>query len=172
MATATKTQTVTNLSESLLSTWADSLDRVCTAQKELEDLLLQVLENQKESFGKLNVDVTRIHEEQKKLIEDLREQTKTKLQKTFGQSASKVFDQFNTQFDEVSSRVQELTVKPYTESVNLINQSQEQFQQSLKNGLEQQQKAREDITNQIKSTQKMYFDLYEANSKIALSLFK
>jgi hypothetical protein len=172
MATATNTQSATNLSESLLNTWADSLDRVCIAQKELENLLLQLLENQKESVGKLNGDITRIQEEQKKLIEDLREQTKTNLQKTFGQSASKVFDQFNTQLDEVSSRVQELTVKPYTESVNLINQSQEQFQQSFKDGLETQQKVREDITSQIKSTQKMYFDLYEANSKIALSLFK
>lgn len=171
MATATKTEAV-NISESLLNTWSDSLDRVCTAQKELEDLLLQVFENQKDSWSKLNGDITRIQDEQKKLIEDLREQTKVNLQKAFGQSASKVFDQLNAQFDEVSTRVQELAVKPYTEGINLINQSQEQLQESLKNSFEQQQKVREDITSQIKSTQKMYFDLYEANSKIALSLFK
>lgn len=171
MATATKNASV-NFSETLLNSWSEGFERACTAQTELEALVLQAIENQKESLNKLDGDIAKIQEEQRKLIEDIREQTKLNLQKAFGQSATKAFDQLNAQFDEVSSRVQELSVKPYKESVTLINQSQDQFKQSLESGFEQQQKIREELKNQIKSSQQVYFDFYEANSKIALSLFK
>jgi Polyhydroxyalkanoic acid inclusion protein (PhaP_Bmeg) len=172
MATATKNATAANLNETLLTSWSEGLERVFTAQTELEELVLQAIENQKESFGKLDGDIAKIQEEQRKLIEDIREQTKLNLQKVFGQSATKVFDQLNAQFDEVSNRVQDLTVQPYKEGVSLINQTQDQFKQSLKGGFEQQQKVREEFKNQIKTTQQLYFDFYEANSKIALGLFK
>lgn len=171
MATATKNATV-NLNETLLNSWSEGLERVFTAQTELEALVLQAIENQKESLNKLDGDIVQIQEEQRKLIEDIREQTKLNLQKAFGQSVTKAFDQINTQFDEISNRVQELSAKPYKESVSLINQSQDQFKQSLESGFEQQQKVREELKNQFQSTQQVYFDLYEANSKIALSLFK
>lgn len=161
-----------NLNETFLNSWSEGLDRVFTAQTELEELVLQAIDNQKESWGKLDGDIAKIQEEQRKLIEDIREQTKLNLQKMFGQSASKVFDQLNAQFDEVSNRVQELSVKPYKEGVTYFNQTQDQFKQALKGGFEQQQKIREEFKNQIKSTQQLYFDFYEANSKIALSLFK
>jgi hypothetical protein len=169
---ATATNNAVNFNETLLNSWSDGLERVFTAQSELEALVLQTIENQKDSLNKLDGDIVKIQEEQKKLIEDIREQTKLNLQKTFGQSVTKVFDQLNAQFDEVSNRVQELSVKPYKESVSLINQSQDQFKQSLESGFEQQQKIREELKNQVKSSQQIYFDFYEANSKIALSLFK
>jgi Polyhydroxyalkanoic acid inclusion protein (PhaP_Bmeg) len=169
---AAKSPEVANLGESLLNTWAEGLDRVCTTQKELEDLFLQALENQKELWGKFNNDNSWIEEEQKKLFEDFRESTKLNLQSVFGQSASNLFDQFNSQIDVVSNRLQELTLKPYRESLNLFSQSQDQFKQSVQNSFEQQQKIREEFKNQIKSTQQIYFNFYEENMKIALSLFK
>ncbi|WP_338471148.1 hypothetical protein R4Z10_20625 [Niallia sp. XMNu-256] len=171
MATATKNASV-NLSETLLNSWSEGLERVCIAQNELEALILQAIENQKESWGKLDGDIVKIQEEQRKLIEDIREQAKLNLQKAFGQSASKAFEQLNAQFDEVSNRVQELSVKPYKEGVSLINQSQDQFKQSLQSGFDQQQKVREEFKNQLKSAQQIYFDFYEANSKLTLNLFK
>jgi phage-related protein len=170
MTTATKN--AADVNETLLSSWLEGLDRVFTAQTELEELVLQAIENQKESFGRLDGDITKIQEEQKKLIEDIREQAKVNLQKTFGQAASKVFDQLNAQFDEISNHVQELSVKPYKEGVTLLNQTQDQIKESLKGGFQQQQKVREEFKNQIKSSQKVYFDFYEANSKVALNLFK
>ena len=172
MATATKNATAANVNETLLSSWSEGLDRVFTAQTELEELVLQAIENQKESFEKLDGDINKIQEEQKKLIEDIREQTKVNLQKAFGQAASKVFDQLNAQFDEISNQVQELSAKPYKESVSLLNQTQDQFKESLKGGFEQQQKVREEFKNQINSTQKLYLDFFESNSKVALNLFK
>lgn len=172
MAQATKTQEVTNLGDSLFSTWTNSLDRVCAAQKEAEDLLLQTLESQKETWEKVTSDITRIEEEQKKLTDELRESVKLNIQKVFGVQASKAFEQFNAQFDDVSNRVQQLTATPYKESLNLVNQTQDQFQQSLKSGIDQQQKFREDVTSQLKASQKVLIDLYQANSKLTLGLFK
>jgi hypothetical protein len=104
---------VAKLSESLLNTWAEGLDRVCTNQKELEDRFLQAVENQKESWGKFN-------------------------------------NEFCSQIDVVSNQLQELTLKPYKESLSLFSQSQDQFKQSVQNSFEQQQKIREEFKNQIK----------------------
>ena len=72
----------------------------------------------------------------------------------------------------MSNRLQELTLKPYKESLSLFSQPQDQFIQSVQNSFEQQQKIREEFKNQINSTQQMYFNFYEKNMRIALSLFK
>jgi hypothetical protein len=172
MAQSTKIPEIANLSESLQNALAEGLDSVCTTQKELEDQFLHALENQKELWGKFNNGNSWIEEGQKKLFEDFRESTKLNLQSVFGQSASNLFDQFNSQFDIVSNRLQELTLKPYKEGLNLFSQSQDQFKQSIQDSFEQQQKIREEFKNQIKSTQQIYFNLYEENMKIALSFFK
>jgi hypothetical protein len=165
-------EVVANVSESLINTWSEGLDRVCTAQKELEDLFLQNLDNQYESIGKFYGEIAKIETEQKKFIENLRETTKGNLSSVFGPSAVSVFEQYCSQFDVVSKYVQDLAALPLLESQNLISQSQEQFKQTVQSGIEQQQKLREDVKNQIKSTQKLYFDFYENNTKLVLSLFK
>lgn len=168
-----KAQTTTaTLNESFLNNWISGFDRVCSAQKEVENLIIQALENQKETWEKLSGDISRLEEEQLKLIEDLRESTKLNIQKAFGPAASNVFDQWNTQFDEVSARIRQLTEKPYKESLNLFNQSQDQFSQSVKSGIGQQQKLRDDMTEQVKATQKVFSDLYENNTKMILGMFK
>ena len=178
MATATatlqnnKNQETANVGDSLFNSWSNSVDLVYTSRKEVEALLLQALETQKETWEKVANDLTKIEDEQKKLIEDLRVSIKENIQKVFGTSASDAYEQWNAQFDDVNNRVQQLTATPYKEGLNLLNQSQEQFQQSVKNGFEQQEKIREDLSVQIKTTQKLFVDLYETNTKVALGLFK
>ncbi len=160
------------IGESLFNTWVNSLDRVTNAQKELEELFLQSLEKQKSTLEKMTDDVTLIQEEQKKLFNELRENAKLNLQKNFGPSAGQVYEQWNTQLDEVSNRTLQLIETPYKESLKLINQSQERFQETVKNGISQQQKVRDEITEQIKASQKVLFDIFETNSKAAFALFK
>jgi predicted AlkP superfamily phosphohydrolase/phosphomutase len=171
-ATATKNQEVTNLGDSLFNSWTNGLDLVYNSRKEAEQLLIQTFESQKETLEKVTDDFSRIEAEQKKLIAELRETVKENIQKVFGAAASKAYDQWNAQFDEASNRIQELAVIPYKESINILNQSQEQFQQVVQNNINNQQKIREDLTSQVKATQKMFSDFYESNSKLALGLFK
>lgn len=171
-ATATKSQEVVNLGDSLFNTWTNGLDMVYNSRKEAEQLLLQAFESQKETLEKVTDDFSRIEAEQKKLIAELRETVKENIQKVFGASASKAYEQWNAQLDEVSNRIQEIAVVPYKESINILNQSQEQFQQVVQNNIDSQQKIREDLTVQLKAAQKVFNDLYESNSKLALGLFK
>lgn len=172
MAQTTKNIGTAAFSDSLFINWVNGFDRVCIAQTEVENLFLQALENQKETWEKLSGDINRIEEEQAKLLDELRESTKLNIQKAFGPAASKFYEQWNTQFDEVSTRVRELTVKPYKEGFNLLNQTQEQYQQAVKSGIGQQQKLREEIADQVKSAQKVISDLYETNAKMVLGMFK
>ena len=171
-ATATKNQDAVNLGDSLFNTWTNSLDMVYSSRKEAEQLLLQTFESQKETLEKVTDDFSRIEAEQKKLMLELRETVKENIQKVFGASASKAYEQWNTQLDEVSNRIQEITVIPYKESINILNQSQEQLQQVVQNNIDSQQKIREDLTVQLKAAQKVFNDIYESNSKLALGLFK
>lgn len=172
MAQNSKSQETPNLGDSFFNSWTNTLDSIYASRKELENLLLKALETQKQTLAKVTEDFSRIEEEQKKLIADLRESIKNNIQKVFGAQASKLYEEWNAQFDEIASRVQQLTVTPYRESLNLLNQSQEQFQESVKKGIDQQQKLRGDFADQIKATQKIFIDLFETNTKLALGLFK
>ena len=165
-------EVVANLGESLLNTWSESIDSVCEAQKKLEDQFLQALENQvsqKELFGKFNEEIARIEEEQKKFYNNFLESTKQNLSKAFGESQ---VEQYFAQFDGVSNFLQDLTAKSYKESLNFVTQSQEQFKETVQSSFEQQQKIREEFKNQIKTTQELYVDIFEKNTKAFLSLFK
>ena len=165
-------EVVANLGESLLNTWSESIDNVCEAQKKLEDQFLQALENQvsqKELFGKLNEEIARIEDEQKKFYNNFLESTKQNLSKAFGESQ---VEQYFAQFDGVSNFLQDLTAKSYKESLNFVSQSQEQFKETVQSSFEQQQKIREEFKNQLKTTQELYVDIFEKNTKAFLSLFK
>ncbi|MBT2721114.1 MULTISPECIES: hypothetical protein [unclassified Bacillus (in: firmicutes)] len=163
---------VTNFGESLLNIWTNSLDKVTDSQKEIENLLLQAFTTQKESLEKIAEGMDFIQEQQKKLIADVRDYVKQNVDTVYGEQASQTFEKWYAQLDEINNRVQQLTSTPYKESLNLLNQSQEQFQQSIKNSIEQQRKIREEAVNQFKTAQKGFMDLFESNTKMAFNLFK
>ncbi|MBT2728006.1 hypothetical protein J7E63_13770 [Bacillus sp. ISL-75] len=163
---------VTNFGESLLNIWTNSLDKVTDSQKEIENLLLQAFTTQKESLEKIAEGMDFIQEQQKKLIADVRDYVMQNVETVYGEQASQTFEKWYAQLDEINIRVQQLTSTPYKESLNLLNQSQEQFQQSIKNSIEQQRKIREEAVNQFKTAQKGFMDLFESNTKMAFNLFK
>ncbi|PFO05031.1 hypothetical protein COJ85_09880 [Bacillus sp. AFS076308] len=163
---------ITNFGESLLNIWTNSLDKVTASQVEIENLLLQAFTTQKESLEKIAGGMDFIQEQQKKLIEEVRDYAKKNVETVSGEQASQTFEKWNAQLDEINNRVQQLTSTPYKESLNLLNQSQEQFQQSYKNHIEQQKKIRVEALNQFKTAQKGFTDLIESNTKMAFNLFK
>ncbi|MBT2730131.1 hypothetical protein J7E63_25055 [Bacillus sp. ISL-75] len=163
---------VSNFGESLVNIWTNSLDKVSASQKEVENLLLQAFTTQKESLEKITGELGLIQEQQKKLITEVRDYVKQNVETVYGEQTSQSFEKWNAQLDEINNRVQQLTSTPNKESLNLLNQSQEQFQQSIKNSIEQQKKIREEALNQFKSAQKGFMDLFESNTKMAFNLFK
>lgn len=163
---------ITNFGESLLNIWTNSLDKVTASQKEIENLLLQAFTTQKESLEKIAGGMDFIQEQQKKLIEEVRDYVKKNVETVSGEQTSQTFEKWNAQLDEINDRVQQLTSTPYKESLNLLNQSQEQFQQSYKNHIEQQKKIHVEALNQFKTAQKGFTDLFESNTKMAFNLFK
>ena len=163
---------VTNFGESLLNIWTNSLDKVTASQKEIENLLLQAFTTQKESLDQFVDGMDSVQEQQKKLIADVRDYVKQNVGTVSDEQASQTFEKWNAQLDEINNRVQQLTSTPYKESVNLLNKSQEQFQQSIKNSIEQQRKIREEALNQFKTAQKGFMEMFESNTKMAFNLFK
>ncbi|MBM7651234.1 hypothetical protein [Neobacillus cucumis] len=161
-----------NFGESLMNIWTKSFDKVNSSQKEVENLLEQAFSNQKESLEKIAGDLELVQAEQKKLIAEIRDYVNQNLQNVYGDQASQTFEKWNAQLDEINSRVQQVTSTPLKESLNLFNQSQEKFQQSYKNTIEQQKKFREEAINQFVTAQKGFIDLFESNAKAALNLFK
>jgi hypothetical protein len=161
-----------NSGDSLMKSLTNSLQMIYPSQKGVENVSLQAFEYQKEVLEKVTEDITRIEQEQKKLVGELREVAKQNIQTIYGEEASVSFDKWNEQYDEVSNRVQELTVTPFKEGLTILNQSQEQFQESVKKGIGQQQNLSNIFINQIKNSQKGFIDLIESNTKMALSFYK
>jgi hypothetical protein len=157
-----------NLGDSLMN----SLQMIYASQKEVENLSLQAFGYQKEVLEKATGDMSRIEQEQKKLVGELREVAKQNIQTIYGEEASGSFEKWNEHYDEVISSVQQLTVTPFNEGLNFLNQSQEQFQESVKKSIDQQQNFRNNFINQIKTSQKGFFDLIDSNTKMALSYYK
>lgn len=167
-----KSPEAAKIGETLIHTWSEGLDRFYAVQKDFEDLYLQALDYQKESWDKWINEISRIEEEQRKLVGNYRESAKTNLTAVFGPTVGQAVDQFYAQFDALGNFVQEFTEKSYKESINLMNQSQDQFKQTVQTSFEQQQKIREEYKNQIKSTQQLYVDFYEKNTKLLFSFIK
>jgi bacterioferritin (cytochrome b1) len=161
-----------NFGDSLLNSWNNSLNMIYSYQKEVENVSLQSFGYQKEVVDKVTGDLNKIEGEQKKLVEELRDVAKQNIQTVYGEEASGSFERWNEHFDEVSSRVQQLTVTPIKESLNILIQSQENFQESIKKTVNQQQSIRQNFLNQIKTGQKGLIDLIESNTKLALSFYK
>src|SRR6476620_6238099 len=153
--------------DSLLNSWNNSLNLIYAYQKEVENVSLQSLGYQKEVWEKLTSDFNKIEGEQKKLVDELRDVAKQNIQTVYGEEASVSFEKWNEHFDEVSSRVQQLTVTPIKESLNVLSQSQENFQESINKGVDQQQSIRQNFLNQIKTGQNGLIDLIESNTKLA-----
>ena len=116
MAVAKKEQNNTQDSiqfgDSLLNSWNNSLNLIYGFQKEVENVSLQSIGYQKEVWEKVTNDYNRIEGEQKKLVDELRDVVKQNIQTVYGEEASGSFERWNEHFDEVSSRVQQLTVSP------------------------------------------------------------
>ncbi|WP_026565295.1 hypothetical protein [Bacillus sp. UNC41MFS5] len=163
---------VTNFGESLFSIWTNSLDKVTDSQKEIENLLLQAFTTQKESLEKITGEMNSIQEQQKNLIAEVRDYVKQNIETVYGEETSQTFENWNSELDELNNRVQQLTSSPYKEGLNLLNQSQEQFQQSIKESIELQKKTSEEALNQFKIAQKGFMDLFESNTKMAFNFFK
>ncbi|MGM0875736.1 MAG: hypothetical protein ACQEWV_13275 [Bacillota bacterium] len=161
-----------NSGDSLMKSLTNSLQMIYPSTNEVENVSLQAFEYQKEVLEKVTEDINRIEQEQKKLVGELREVAKQNIQTIYGEEASGSFEKWNEHYDEVSSLLQQLTVTPFKEGLNILNQSQEQFQESVKKGIDQQQNLRFNVLNQINTSQKGFIDLIESNTKRALSFYK
>ncbi|MBD1380770.1 hypothetical protein [Metabacillus arenae] len=164
--------------DSFWDSWKSGLNFVYDTQKEVENLTLQVFDQQKEAWEKAVGNMDRIEEEQKKLIKEIRQNVSQNIQNVHGEESSKSFEQSNERLEEVISRVQQLTATPYKASFNVLSQSQQHYQESIKTFINQQQKNREelkplleDFLNQVKTTQKGVFNAFENNTKSGLSIF-
>lgn len=159
MAVVNKTEKVNsqdsiNFDDSLLNSW----NMIYTYQKEVLD--------------KVTGDLNKIEDEQKKFVDELRNVAKQNIQTVYGEEASGSFEKWNVHFDEVSSRARQFTVIPFKESLNILHQSQENVQESIKKTVNQQQSVRQNFLNQIQTGQKGLIDLIESNTKVAFSFYK
>ncbi|WP_408010331.1 polyhydroxyalkanoic acid inclusion protein PhaP [Pseudalkalibacillus sp. A8] len=164
--------------DSFWDSWKNGLNFVYDSQKEVENLTLQAFEHQREAWEKVTDNMSRIEDEQKKLMKELRQTVTQNIENVSGEELTKSLEQSNERLDEVISRVQQLTVTPYKASLNVLSQSQQHFQESIKSVIGQQQKNREelkplfeDFLNQVKTTQKGFYNVFENNTKTTLSRF-
>jgi DNA anti-recombination protein RmuC len=134
-----------NFIDSFWDSWKSGLNFVYDSQMEMENLALQAFEHQKEAWEKVTGNIDRIEEEQKRLIKELRQHLIQNIQNVTGEESSKSFVQSNELLDEVISRVHQLTSTPFKANLNVLSQSQQHFQETIKTVIGHQQKNREEL---------------------------
>ncbi|MBM7646966.1 hydrogenase maturation factor HypE [Scopulibacillus daqui] len=158
---------------------ATGLNAIFASQERVENLTIKALEYQKTTLEKFTGNLNKIEEEQSKLVQEVRQNMKQNIEKAAGEESGKTFEEWNERLDDVMSRIQKLTVTPYKANLNLLNQSQKQFEGFIKKAVETQEKNREQLKplveesiNQLKTTHKGFYDVFESNANAALSLIK
>jgi DNA anti-recombination protein RmuC len=150
-----------NFIDSFWDSWKSGLNFVYDSQMEMENLALQAFEHQKEAWEKVTGNIDRIEEEQKRLIKELRQHLIQNIQNVSSEESSKSFVQSNELLDEVISRVQQLTSTPFKANLNVLSQSQQHFQETIKTVIGHQQKNREELKPVLED----FFQLSETNTK-------
>jgi len=168
-----------NIVDTIWDGWLNGLRTINAYQYEIENLTIQAIENQKEIINKNIENLEKLESEIKKFIEDIKVGINNNVKSFGGEQALKTFEQWNKQVEEISSRLEQLSITPGKASINILNKSQDQFEATIKNLIEQQQKTREEVSGlidnlvqQLKSTQKGLVETFEANKNYAFSFFK
>ncbi|MCM2674219.1 hypothetical protein [Alkalicoccobacillus plakortidis] len=183
MATAKKTQeenqAATTFIDSVWDTWSNTVNLFYSSQKEADQFVLQAIEDQKDSLEQFNNHLDKINDQQQKLRNELQKNVLENIEKTAGTETKKTVDQWNDRFDEVFSRFQQLSVTPYREGYNVLHKTQEQFHDTIKKTVDQQQKNRDELTplvenftKQIKNSQNSLLEVAEQNRQTAYNFFK
>ncbi|MDQ0205779.1 hypothetical protein [Alkalicoccobacillus murimartini] len=175
---AQENQAASTFIDSAWDTWSNTFNLFYSSQKEADQFVLKALEQQQESWEHFNNHLDTINDEHKKLRNEVRKTLLDNVEKTAGTETKKTVDQWNDRFEEVISRFQQLSVTPYREGYNLLHRSQEQFQDTMKKALDQQQKSREELTplvdsftKQVKESQNGFLEVAEKNRQTALKFF-
>ncbi|AMA73790.1 MULTISPECIES: polyhydroxyalkanoic acid inclusion protein PhaP [Aneurinibacillus] len=159
--------------------WMNGVKMVYAYQREMENLMLQTLERQKEIWEKTTENLEKVEEEMKKFLEDAKVSYQNNMKNVGGEQLGKTFEEWAQRLDEIAKRIQQLTWTPGKASLNVVNKSQEQLEVSFKNLLAQQQKTRDEVQalmdnflQQVKMTQKGLLESLEANKNNTINMFK
>jgi polyhydroxyalkanoic acid inclusion protein PhaP len=159
--------------------WLNSVKVMYAYQREVENITLQTLERQKEIWAKTTENLNKMEEEAKKFLEDVKVNYQNNMKNIGGEQLSKTFEEWTGRLEEISNRIQQLTWTPGKAGLNVVNKSQEQVEESLKNLIAQQQRTREEVQGlidnflqQVKATQKGMLESFETNKNNTLNMFK
>lgn len=168
-----------NIVDTLWDGWLNGLKTINAYQFEVENLTIQAIENQKDVWNKNMENLEKMEGEVKKFLDDIKVGINNNVKNMGGEQAFKTYEEWNQRVEEVTSRMQQLTWTPGKASINVFNKSQDQFESTIKNIIEQQQKTREEVSvlidnlvSQVKSTQKGLVESFESNKNYTFSFFK
>ncbi|WP_047151753.1 polyhydroxyalkanoic acid inclusion protein PhaP [Aneurinibacillus tyrosinisolvens] len=168
-----------NIVDFMWDGWLNGVKMVCAYQSEMTNLTMQTIERQKEAWSKTTENTTKIEQEIKKFLEDVKNDYQTNLRNLGGEQVGKAFEEWNQRLNEISNRIQQLTETPAKASLTAVNKSQEQIEASLRSLMEQQEKTREEMqslmnnfVNEVKTTQKSMLASFEASKEKAVSMTK
>lgn len=157
----TENQQTLDAVDSIWDGWLNSFKTLQGFQTEIDEKSLQAIDNHKEMLNSTRGILSKIEEEANKKTEEL----KTSLQNTMNtigkEQVGSAVSIWMNQIEDINNSVQALSWAPNKAMLDLFSQSQDQFQTSVKEALDQQQQARsevlktiEKLTEQMKQTQK------------------
>ena len=140
--------------------WLNNFKTVQNFQEDLQQKTLQAFSYQKELFDFSVKVLNTMEEESKKVSKDWNEKLQENVKQSGINQGQQVSEWLNT-IQDVTERVQSLSLSPSHAMLDLFIDSQKQLETTIKKSLASQQKERtenfkklEELTEQIKATQK------------------
>ncbi|GGE71055.1 polyhydroxyalkanoic acid inclusion protein PhaP [Priestia taiwanensis] len=161
-----------NVYDTMWNNWFNAVKALNTAGKQVEELTLDTLSLQQENWKRLATGIDALEQETKQSLKEANTQMVDYLKQFTGDTNSTQLEEWNTKWLHYFEELHQLTHAPVKTMTTTLTQSQEQFTETLKQLVSQQEKNREEFQKQfdtfltdVKKAQKDLVAQFEEQTK-------
>jgi polyhydroxyalkanoic acid inclusion protein PhaP len=162
-----------NVFDTVWNNWFNTVKALNTAGKQVEELTLDTLALQQENWKRLSTGLETLEQETKQSLTEANKQMVDYAKQFAGDTNAPHLEEWNEKWIHYFTELQQLTHVPVKTMTASLTQSQEQFAETFKQLVSQQEKSREDFQKQfehfftdMKKAQKDLFTQFEQPTKV------
>jgi polyhydroxyalkanoic acid inclusion protein PhaP len=161
-----------NVFDTMWNNWFNTVKALNTTGKQVEELTLDALSLQQENWKRLATGIDALEQETKQSVQEANTQMLEYLKQFAGETNASQLEEWNAKWLHYFQELQQLTHAPVKTVTTSLTQSQEQFAETFKQLVNQQEKNRDEFQKQLEhlltdmqKAQKDFFTQLEQQAK-------
>lgn len=139
------------LIDGLWKQWANSFSLLSSAGKQMEQITLDTMKQQQETWQKMTENMEILEQEMKQHFSQMSSQYADYVKQMAGSQLGAQIEEWQQKWNELTSQLQQMTTAPVKSSFSLLSQTSEQLEETMKQFAAQNQSQREEVQKQMES---------------------